>query len=252
MKLIPFYIACLSIFILSLVSCDKKEENKEKPADDNRSQIVKPVVPSPSKPSVVAEPSSVASSGSKMQRSRWNQANIRPEYIVSIDKAIFLYQNNESLYSRLQGARKNGVPSQVIFVLHGRESSWNYKCHLHNGDSLMFRTKHVPKNRLPDSEPPYSFEDSAIDALYDYEGLDKRNWRDLGSVLQNIESYNGLAYQKYHKDVPSPYLWSGTDLYYVGKYSGDGVFSPGLKDRQLGCAAILKRMQERGMELPFK
>jgi lysozyme family protein len=72
-------------------------------------------------------------------------------------------------------------------------------------------------------------------------------WMSLGEALQAIERYNGLGYQKYHPDTPSPYLWAGTTAYARGKYVADRKWSEVAVDRQLGCAAILKRMEERGI-----
>ncbi len=56
-----------------------------------------------------------------------------------------------------------------------------------------------------------------------------------------LERYNGLGY--YHKGLPSPYVWSGTDQYVKGKYVADGVFDPNAVDSQLGCAGLLLTMQ---------
>lgn len=219
-----------------------------KQKDSLHEQVVAPT------PTPYATPKSRQESSSKYkeQLAKWNNAQIRPEKIVSLDKAIFLFQTNEARYKKIQAQRSNGVPPPVIFALHGRESSWNYKCHLHNGDSLMFKTAHVPKGRIPGLDPPYSFEASASDALYGYEKLELRNWIELGEVLQNIESFNGLGYQKNHPDIASPYLWSATNIYERGKYIEDGKFDSFAVDKQLGCAAILKRMQERGIKLNLK
>ena len=65
-------------------------------------------------------------------------------------------------------------------------------------------------------------------------------------------THNGLGYLKYHKNVLSPYLWSGTQHYTKGKYIADGKFSSTTVDKQLGTCAILKRMQSRGLEIGFR
>ncbi len=148
--------------------------------------------------------------------------------------------------------RPGGVPAPIVFTLHGRESSWNFSAHLHEGSPLTHRTRDVPKGRPLTPDPPYTFIQSAEDALYILKHEDRINWRDLPTALQAIEAYNGLGYQKYHPTVPSPYLWAGTTLYDRGKYTADGRFSPIAVDRQLGCAAILLRMQQRGLGLSFR
>lgn len=186
-----------------------------------------------------------------IQEERWTRAKLNPKDIIRLDKAVALYQRTRPRYEVIEKQRKNGVPASVVFVIHGRERDWSFRHHLHNGDPLTGRTKNVPAGRIPGKNPPYTFEESAEDALYTVDHMDRRNWRSLGDALQAIEAYNGLGYQIYHPEVPSPYNWAGTSIYERGKYYGDGKYSPTLVDQQLGCAAMLKRMQERGVILPF-
>jgi len=143
------------------------------------------------------------------------------------------------------------VPAPILFCLHYRESDNNFKCHAHEGSSLMHRTKYEPKGRPLHPEPPYTFEISAEDAYYVFEKptLDKIDWKNKQASLDKMESFNGYGYRA--KGIPAPYLWSGTSLYVSGKYVSDGVFSRTAVDKQLGCAAILKGFQARGVELSF-
>ncbi len=185
------------------------------------------------------------------QVTRWKAAEIRPVEILRLDKAVALYNLHKERYLDIEHMRKGGVPAPIIFTLHGRESTWNFARHLHEGSLLSNRTRNKPKNRPLTPDPPYTFEQSSEDALYILKHLDHINWRDMQAALQTIEQYNGLGYQLFHPDVPSPYLWSGTTLYRQGKYIADGKFSRTAIDEQLGCAAILKRMQFRRIQLPF-
>ncbi len=182
-----------------------------------------------------------------MQLARWGEAEIRPQAVMRLDKAVARYSADKKRYQAIQAMRWNGVPAPVISILHGRESGWNFRKHMHNGDPLTGRTYQVPAGRIPDKEPPYTFEESAEDALYVVDHLDDVQWKTLGEALQAIERYNGLGYQRHHPNVPSPYLWAGTTVYLRGKYVRDGVFDRMAVDAQLGCAAILKRMEERGI-----
>lgn len=75
----------------------------------------------------------------------------------------------------------------------------------------------------------------------------KANWLSLGEGLQKLKAFNGLGYQR--AGTISPYLLAGTDLYSSGKYVRDGVFDKNAIDKQLGVAAILKRMEERGLKV---
>lgn len=183
-----------------------------------------------------------------MQEARWEQAKLRASDLIALDKAVELYRRTEARYAAIEKMRANGVPAPIIFALHGRESTWNFNRHLHEGSPLTGRTKFVPKGRPLSPEPPYTFEQSAEDALYKLKDLENKvRWGELGNTLQAIERYNGLGYQKYHAEVPSPYLWSATTLYTAGKYVADGKFDPSAVDRQLGCAAVLMRMRDRGV-----
>lgn len=182
------------------------------------------------------------------QETRWHEARIRPAWKSRIDHAVDRYLDTRPRYVAIEEMRKSpSVPARVIFVLHGRESTWSFRKHLHEGSPLTGRTRWVPKGRPRAGSPPFTFEESAEDALYKLKDMEHWDWSELHTLLQNIEKYNGLGYQKYHRDVPSPYLWSGTTIYSRGKYVADGRFSRIAVDKQIGCAAILKRMHERGV-----
>lgn len=189
----------------------------------------------------------LARGGEPDQEARWQAASIRPNARLALDSKIALYERNKAIYQRIQAMRKNGVPAPVIFGLHYRESDNDFRCHPHEGSPLTHRTRYVPKGRLPDVDPPYTFEQSAEDAYYVCDHLDRPDWCHRAVRLQAIESFNGLGYQKFHPDIPSPYLWSGTSIYSRGKYTADGRFDRLALDKQLGVAAILKRMEERGI-----
>jgi lysozyme family protein len=175
------------------------------------------------------------------QEQRWQAAQIRPTWQSRVDDAVARYERTRERYQRIEDMRRApSVPARVIFVLHGRESTWNFGKHLHEGSPLTGRTRWIPKGRPLRGSPPFAFEQSAEDALYLLKDMENWDWRAMGATLQNIETYNGLGYQKYRKGNPSPYLWSGTTVYERGKYVADGRFSSIAVDKQLGCAAILK------------
>jgi lysozyme family protein len=50
---------------------------------------------------------------------------------------------------------------------------------------------------------------------------------------------------------PSPYVWASTDQYTKGKYVADGHYDPNAVDHQLGCAALLIRMQTMDASIQF-
>lgn len=148
--------------------------------------------------------------------------------------------------ARYQGVSQPlGVPWCVTGVLHSMEAGLRFDRHLHNGDPLTARTVLVPRGRPASGAPPFTWEDSATDALR-FEKYD--SWADwsVPGILFKWELYNGWGYRKHHPDVKSPYLWSMTNHYLSGKYVADGVWSATAKSRQVGAAALLRRLAERG------
>jgi lysozyme family protein len=143
-------------------------------------------------------------------------------------------------------AERLRIPWYFIAVIHSLESSLRFDRHLHNGDPLSDRTIHVPKHRPPTGEPPFTWEESAADALQ-YRRMDA--WRDwsLPGMLYKLEAYNGWGYRLYHPEVLSPYLWAGSNHYSKGKYVGDGQWSDTAASRQIGAATLLYRMAEKGI-----
>ena len=135
-----------------------------------------------------------------------------------------------------------GIPWYFIAAVHLRESNLDFKRHLHNGDPLTARTVRVPAGRPPSGDPPFSFHDSARDVLI-WKSLDGRKDWSLPVLLYRLEAYNGWGY--YHRDLPSPYLWSFSEHYRAGKFIRDGVFDPEAIDGQCGTATLLRRLAER-------
>jgi lysozyme family protein len=115
---------------------------------------------------------------------------------------------------------------------------------LHNGDSLKKRTINEPSGR-PLADPikgwqvGYTWEESAIDALTMKEFNRVKDWS-LPTQLWQLERYNGFGYRKYHPEVLTPYLWSGTNHYSKGKYVADGKWDANAISEQIGIAALLK------------
>jgi lysozyme family protein len=188
-------------------------------------------------------------SGGGSQVQRWKNAKIKVSSEIAVNKAVMLYLRTKDRYETVEKMRRDGVPAPVIFCLHYRESSNSFKAHLHEGSSLLHRTRYVPRGRLPSpNDPPYTWEASAEDAIYTCDRL-QGPWRDTKWSLDKMEAYNGLGYRKL--GVPSPYLYAGTTVYEKGKYTSDGHYNSEARDQQLGCVAILKKMKERGVPIKF-
>ncbi len=91
---------------------------------------------------------------------------------------------NKDVYNSV--SKHVNVPPFLIGVLHYLEANLNFKRHLHNGDPLTDRTVNFPPGRPKEGNPPFTWEESAIDALKDREALDDR-WT-LGGALYWLEA----------------------------------------------------------------
>jgi lysozyme family protein len=169
---------------------------------------------------------------------------IRPEKAKAVNAAVAAIRANRARYELAGGAL--GVPWYVVGLIHTMESGGNFECHLHNGDPLTARTTHVPAGRPKAGTPPFTWEESAADAL---EGQGFGGWKDwsIPGALYKLEGYNGWGYRKNHPDVSSPYLWSFSNHYTRGKYVADGSFSATAVSDQCGAAVMLKRLAQLGV-----
>lgn len=167
-------------------------------------------------------------------------AILRPEHAKAVEKWCDKVLQHQSTYA--EAGDPLGIPWFFIAAVHMRESSLNFSRHLHNGDPLTARTVHVPAGRPKHGEPPFTFAQSAGDALA-YAKLDQ--WTDwsLPGLLYQLEAFNGWGYHR--RDLASPYLWSFTQHYSAGKFIRDGVFDPKAVDEQCGAATLLRRLAER-------
>lgn len=177
------------------------------------------------------------------QRERWNAAVVRPSREPEVENIVARIVANKRRYQAAD--KETWVPWYVIACLHNMESGGSFNHHMHEGSALTGRTKWAPKGRPRGGTPPFTWEESAIDAMF-YDNMPRKNWGYLEDTLQAMELYNGAGYQKYHKDVPSPYLWAGTTIYSRGRYVSDGKWSQTSISKQIGCAAILKGLENVG------
>ena len=100
----------------------------------------------------------------------WQAMRTRPERMAEI-QYVFGKLTSPANKARYQAVQTStGVPWYVIAIIHNLEAGRRFDCHLHNGDPLSARTTHVPKNRPPDGDPPFTWEESAKDALK-FDGL---------------------------------------------------------------------------------
>ena len=144
------------------------------------------------------------------------------------------------LKTRYQPVTDNiGVPIVFIGPSFEREASSDFSKNPAQGWSLSSRSRDIPHNG-----PFRSWYDAAL-AAYHLNGLDKvgaANWT-WELVCYYGEMFNGFGYRDYHH-MHSPYLWGGTNIQTVGKYTQDGKFDSNDMDPQLGIIPIGRRMVE--------
>jgi lysozyme family protein len=169
---------------------------------------------------------------------------IRPERQETVEDLIEGLQSHQDRYQHISD--ETGIPWYIVGVIHNMESSQNFTRHLHNGDPLTARTTHVPAGRPKTGKPPFTWEQSAIDALRGHRLDEVTDWTVPGALFQ-LERFNGFGYRLRNTGVFTPYLWSFSTHYTRGKFTGDGVFSSTAVSKQCGAAVLLRRMAEMGI-----
>src|SRR6266446_699813 len=177
----------------------------------------------------------------ELEQSRWNNAQVRKEKVHYVQAICAEIKRNQVRYQAVQDA--TGVPWRVIACVHSLEGSLNFRTNLGQGDPLTARSRHVPRGRPPTGNPPFTWEVAAIDALR-FDAMDRKIWATIDQTLLNLESWNGTGMLRFHPDIPTPYLWSYTNLYDLprGKYIEDGHWSSTAVSQQCGAAALLKNL----------
>ena len=171
----------------------------------------------------------------------WATCELRPSKMAAAKVTAKKIAANRSRYEEVAGL--SNVPWYVIGLIHAMECGLSFSGHLHNGDSLKARTWQVPKGRPKTGTAPFTWEESACDAMK-FDGLDKVDDWTPARMCYELERYNGVGYLRYHPEVKSPYLWSGTNHYARGKYVADGKWDSNAVSGQSGAIAILKCLME--------
>ena len=93
----------------------------------------------------------------------FNSCMIRLERALLVDGIVANLVANKNRYQTV--SETQGTPWSFIAVVHNMEASLNFTKHLHNGDPLSSRTVQVPADRPKKGNPPFTWEESASDAL---------------------------------------------------------------------------------------
>jgi len=172
----------------------------------------------------------------------WAAARIRAERRPAALKIASRAIANKQRYAAAASVAP-GMPWWWVAAAHSLESGMSWTAHLHNGDTLARRTTHVPAGRPATGSPPFTWEESARDALtMPPHSLQSVPTWEIERCLYEWERYNGFGYVKHR--INSPYLWSFTTLYDRGKYVSDGRFDASAVSQQCGVVAIAKSIAE--------
>jgi lysozyme family protein len=162
---------------------------------------------------------------------------VRPDHLKIVDEVAAKLLACKSRY--LEVTALDGVPAVYIGPSFEREASNNFTKNPAQGWSLHSVSKIIPHNG------PFPDWRTAAIAAYKLNGLDKigaDNWT-WELICFYGELFNGFGYRDYHH-MHSPYLWGGTNIQTVGKYTSDGAFDPAHMDEQLGIIPVARRMAE--------
>ncbi len=166
----------------------------------------------------------------------WDACAVRPGREAELALYIKRLNQGKAAYEQA-GQNLGGIPWAFIGVIHGLECGFNFSGHLHNGDPLAARTVHVPEGHPQTGTPPFTWLNSAADALT-LKGFQRITDWSIPRMLYLLERYNGLGYRM--RRLPSPYLWSFSNHYEKGKFVADGRFDPQAVSKQCGAALMLK------------
>ena len=151
-----------------------------------------------------------------------------------------IYEKNKAIYEEI--SRLTGIPPELICAIHYRESGCDFNTYLHNGQPLGKPTTIVPVGRLFND-----FKEAAVDALLSFKSLRDEygitsDSSDMAALMGFAESYNGTGY-KDNNHGPSPYVYSGTNIYKSGKYVSDGKYSATAIDGQPGVYILVNELK---------
>jgi lysozyme family protein len=169
---------------------------------------------------------------------------IREERETEVEALVDVVWSERNRYKKV-GEPLN-IPWFVVAALHQADVGGDFNVHLHNGDLLTERTRHLPDGRPVEGEPPFSWEDSAADALRLRHFDVWTDWSIAGTLFL-LEGHGGWGYRLHHPDVPSPYLWNASAHYTQGKYVTDDTWSETGVAQRCGTAVLLRRLAERGL-----
>ncbi len=98
----------------------------------------------------------------------YDTAVIKPTKVAELNAVAAKITASKSRYESVAASLGNGIPWFFIGITHFMEAGAfknPFLYHLHCGDPLTDRTVHVPAGRPVAGNPPFTWEESALDAL---------------------------------------------------------------------------------------
>ena len=160
------------------------------------------------------------------------------------------WETNKPKYEAVASA--TNVPSQLIAAIHMREADCDFTTYLLQGDKLGTRTWADGDSNNGVSLPegmentvlfgPDQWVEAAVFAIHAEEPKQTElnitsSTLYLPTLCAFAEMYNGEGY--YNKNLPSPYVLSGTSGYSKGKFVGDHDFDQNAVDDEVGVLPLL-------------
>lgn len=115
---------------------------------------------------------------------------VRRERVQTVDAVVDRAVASRPRYAAVSDTL--GCPWYLVAVIHCLEASLKFDRHLHNGDPLTARTVLVPVGRPSLGDAPFSWEDSARDALRLKRIHEWSDWTVPGTLFK-LESTTGGA-----------------------------------------------------------
>src|SRR5262249_52736757 len=84
-------------------------------------------------------------------------STIPPDMEAKVDREIEGLLVGRARYESVSHALN--LPWYLAGIIHGVETGFDFRTHLHNGDPLTARTVHVPSGRPLEGNPPFSWEE---------------------------------------------------------------------------------------------
>ena len=185
--------------------------------------------------------------------------NVKLELTDSMKKQLEeiknIYEKNIQTYKDIANTVKEetglNVLPEMICAIHYRESGCDFSTYLHNGQKLGKTTTLVPtgiyfENFAPAAADAIKREISQFKYNTKRFGL-KNDLSTLSSIAMFTETFNGTGARDYH-NASSSYVYTGTNLYEGGMYTGDGEWSDSTEDGRVGTLPIIMYLNQQAEE----